>query len=91
VTKKDASGVPRTIAVLEIGDHFGELALLRSAPRNATVRTLTPCLFLTLQREPFLELVAKAPGLLEAIERTVGLRDAAERANRLGDPAPTDR
>ena len=44
------------MAVLQDGDRFGEIALLRNVPRTATVTTLTPTIFLSLQR-PLLELV----------------------------------
>lgn len=61
VTKLSGSGEQRRLAVLEMGDHFGEIALLRDMPRTATVRTLTPCIFLTLSRSQYLGLLAKAP------------------------------
>jgi len=41
------------IAILEDGDHFGELALMNKAPRNADVRALTPCILLTLTHDKF--------------------------------------
>ena len=77
VTRRDAGGAQMTLAILDAGDHFGEIALLRNIPRTATVRTMVPCLFLTLQREQFLELVARAPGLRESMETIAGLRSAA--------------
>ena len=42
------------------GDHVGELALLRDAPRNATVRTVTPGRLFRLDRAAFDDLVAGA-------------------------------
>jgi len=54
--------------VLEDGDHFGEIALLKNVPRSASVRTLTPCTFLTLQRDQFGSLLERAPQLRERIE-----------------------
>jgi CRP-like cAMP-binding protein len=67
--------------VLETGDHFGEIALLRDVPRTATVRTLTPCIFLTLQRAQFLELIARIPGLARALEQVEVRRAALESAD----------
>lgn len=43
------------------GDEFGEMALLRDAPRNATVTARTDCLFLTLSRPDFLALLDSQP------------------------------
>ena len=75
---------PRRVAVLRDGDFFGEIALLTERPRNATVRTLTGCSFLTLHRAPFLKLLGQEPearSLVEAamahrLTRTVGSRAA---------------
>ncbi|HJQ60148.1 MAG TPA: ATP-binding cassette domain-containing protein [Vineibacter sp.] len=64
----DAGGAPRRIAVLQDGDHFGELALLRPVPRNATVRTLMPCTLLSLQRRQFDVLLQRAPQLRARME-----------------------
>lgn len=51
------------VAVLQDGDHFGELALLTHAPRNASIRTLSHCLMLTLPRTHFKTLLSQAPEL----------------------------
>jgi ATP-binding cassette, subfamily B, bacterial len=78
VSKGGQGDAERAVAVLETGDHFGELALLRDVPRTATVRTLSPCIFLTLQRGHFLELLERIPDLLRALEQVAGRRAAAE-------------
>ena len=49
------------IDVMGDGDHFGEMALLENAPRNATIRTVTGCLFLTLPKQEFLLLLEERP------------------------------
>jgi putative peptide zinc metalloprotease protein len=58
------------------GDYFGETALLIDAPRNATIRTLTPVEVLSLSRRDFNKLVR--PGFtgdqkIGTILRQVGL------------------
>jgi ATP-binding cassette, subfamily B, bacterial len=56
--------------ILEVGDYFGEIALLRDVPRTATVRTLTPSIFLTLNRDQFLDLMERVPDLRKAMEES---------------------
>ncbi|GIW07092.1 MAG: hypothetical protein KatS3mg060_1897 [Dehalococcoidia bacterium] len=52
------SGEERLIAVLNEGDHFGEMALRRDTPRTTTVRTRTPVVLLSLDRRQILKSVA---------------------------------
>jgi hypothetical protein len=78
VSKKNQRTGERAVAVLETGDHFGEIALLHNVPRTATVRTLSPCMFLTLQRGHFLELIERIPDLWSALEKVLERRATAE-------------
>ena len=48
------------VATLGPGSHFGEIGLLRSAPRNATVTSVTPIRAFALDREGFDGVVAEA-------------------------------
>ncbi len=57
VLATDAQGREQQIEILEDGDHFGEMALLHDKPRSATIKTLTPCVVISLSRHRF-----KSPG-----------------------------
>ncbi len=85
VTQAAADGVERRLDVLQDGDYFGEIALLENVPRTATIRTLTPCTFLTLARRPFNSLLQRSPHLRDAVMRTSAQRRSAPAA------APGDR
>ena len=63
------------LRVLEVGDVFGEIALLRDQPRSAGVRTRGECVFLTLSRQHFNRLLSSAPGMREALERVAAGRE----------------
>jgi ATP-binding cassette, subfamily B, bacterial len=98
VLQSAGSGVPYRLAVLGDGCAFGEIALLWNVTRTASVRTLKPCTFISLQREQFDYLLGRAPALRKTLEsmhpRTAGIprtdrririadrRGAADRRNR---------
>jgi ATP-binding cassette subfamily B protein len=67
----------RTIATLEDGDCFGEIALVTDQPRNATVRCVQEATCLVLDRPHFQELLRSSAAAQERIRllvqrRTVG-------------------
>ena len=66
---------------LEDGDFFGEIALVRNQPRSATVRTLTPTILLSLQRESFSSLCERQEGLQEML--SAAAQERLERSRRL--------
>ena len=67
VLRRGSTGQDERVGVLEDGDNFGELALLRDTPRNASVRTVTPCIFLTLTRRHFRVLLERFPEVRAAV------------------------
>jgi ATP-binding cassette, subfamily B, bacterial len=63
------------VAVLHDGDYFGEIALLSDQPRNATVRSITPCVCLILQRDHFRAMLRRSTPLRERIESAIKSRE----------------
>jgi len=61
----------KRLAVLQDGDHFGEIALLRDIPRTATVRSVGPSVLLSVRREAFDQLTTTYPQLRQSLERTL--------------------
>jgi ATP-binding cassette subfamily B protein len=53
---REEDGAEKRSAILEEGDCFGESALLEEVPEGETIRTLGPCVLLTLNRANFLYL-----------------------------------
>ncbi len=62
VIKELPSGRYDRIAVLERGDSFGEIALLKNVPRTRSVRALKKSILLSLTRENFEQLVLPSLG-----------------------------
>lgn len=83
VVRTHSTGKEERLAVLEDGDYFGEIALLRNMPHVASIRALTPCVFLTLARQRFATLVARAPELRGGMEQTIDKRLADDRITRI--------
>ncbi|TDF99415.1 ABC transporter transmembrane domain-containing protein [Paenibacillus piri] len=61
----------KRVAILQDGDHFGEIALLKDVPRNATVQATGPSVLLSVRRESFHKLIAAYPQILSALESTL--------------------
>lgn len=55
--------VRHTLAELNEGDFFGELALLDDSPRSATAVSKTPCKMLCFFKPELLDLINRDPGL----------------------------
>jgi ATP-binding cassette subfamily B protein len=91
VTRRDPYALPQRLADLEDGDHFGEVALLWDVPRTATVRTSTPCVFLTLGRSQFLRFVQRDPGLQTRLIELARERMTESDAAGLSQPARSGR
>ena len=68
VIKERPNAPPERLAVLGPKMYFGETALLTDAPRNATIRTLTPVDAIVLGRGDFLALVSSFPELKKIFE-----------------------
>ena len=69
VLKQRPDGSQEVVKQLGAGDHFGEMALLRGAKRNATVRTATPVEVFSMSPGNFFSLYTYFPGLREQIDK----------------------
>lgn len=62
VLKEDDAGVSNPVAKLGAGDVFGEIALLEKRPRTSSIRTVTNCKLLALNRKDFDRLLVDTMG-----------------------------
>jgi CRP-like cAMP-binding protein len=85
VTKLSSDGREKILELLEAGDFFGEMSLLDSAPRSASVKALVESRVLALSRNDFLSLLRRSPDLAMAVvqELTRRLRQVDEQASSL--------
>ena len=68
------AGVDKVIAERGPGEYVGEVALLLDEPRSASVKTLTPVSFLTLERKDFNRLVTEHLYVSRGLERVSSRR-----------------
>jgi len=85
VTKLSGDGREKILELLEAGSFFGEMSLLDSAPRSASVKALTEVRILALARNDFLNVLRRSPDLALAViqELTQRLRQQDEQASSL--------
>lgn len=67
-------GVSEVLKVLGPGDHFGEMALLGKAPRNATIRTVTAARVFKMSSGNFAALYTTLPGVREQFTKVMETR-----------------
>ena len=72
------------IAVLDVGDVFGEMAIFDRETRSATVRAVGPARILTVDRRAFLRRVQEDPSVALDI-----LRSLSQRVRRLAADVAT--
>lgn len=72
------------IATLGPGDHFGEIAVIDNAKRNATVESITPVRVLAIDTISFRRLAASDAGLAGALPAAIADR-LADRLEKLDD------
>ncbi|HDR06401.1 MAG TPA: cyclic nucleotide-binding domain-containing protein [Candidatus Coatesbacteria bacterium] len=70
----------KVLATLGKGNFFGELALLDSGPRSASVVSVSPCELYYLDRDEFMELLRQHPEMALKLAQTLAGR--LRRANR---------
>lgn len=83
VLKGSGGGEQRRVAVLQDGDHFGEIALMMDIARTASVRAITPCVLLSLHGSQFREFIDSDPLIKARVLETIAVR----RADVLDDTA----
>jgi NADH dehydrogenase len=86
VVRSDGNGGEALIARVGAGEYFGEMALLSSAARNATVRCVEPMDVLAIPKREFALLSANVPDLKSSFERVMNMRAHATHRND-GRPA----
>lgn len=70
ITKKMIEGEEdRLLRVARRGDMVGEMALIQNAPRAATVRTLTECTVLEMEKRDFETILSRSPHMAMDIIR----------------------
>ncbi len=62
------------LAQLENGDFFGEVSLIKSKPRTASVSAMTPVELMEIKRDRFEEIATEHPELKKVLEDTIERR-----------------
>jgi CRP/FNR family transcriptional regulator len=71
ISKEAADGRVKTLALLNVGEIFGEMSVLSDENRSANAETLTETVCLCIKREDFQALVEKNPSISLHIIRTL--------------------
>lgn len=85
VLSKGVHGSDLRLALLSDGEFFGENDLI-SDPSDVTIRTITPCILLTLSRKDLDTALTGIPGLMEDFQRVIAEhRELQSTVNRFGE------
>jgi CRP-like cAMP-binding protein len=71
VLSKGVHGTDLRIALLTEGEFFGETDLVSDKPSEMTVRTITPCVLLTLSRKDLDAVLAEIPSLADEFKKAI--------------------
>ncbi len=74
VAREEEDGSKTELEKLSDGQFFGELAILRDTPREATAKAETDVMLLAMQRDTFQKLVAGSLGATEDFDRVIKQR-----------------
>ena len=86
VLSKGVHGSDLRIALLTEGEFFGEVDLVSDKPSDITVRTITPCILLTLSRKDLDAALGKSPNLLDEFKRALAEHEELlSTVNRYGE------
>lgn len=86
----DKTGEVTTIAQLEAGQYFGEMALLNRAPRNATVRCVEAMDVLSIEKGEFTSLISHLDVLRSQFQRTASTRGQMQKTETEPPPVPRE-
>ena len=65
------------VHILKDGEYFGEIALFKNQPRNASVRAISFCDLYSLPRDSFLKVLESHPEFAEEVEQIADEREKA--------------
>lgn len=86
VLSKGAHGSDLRIALLTDGEFFGETEIVSDKPSDVTIRTITPCVLLTLSRKDLEGVLKEAPSLKEEFQKVVAQHQELQSSvNRYGE------
>ncbi|BDQ13405.1 cyclic nucleotide-binding domain-containing protein [Sediminibacterium sp. TEGAF015] len=79
----------QTLAVLKEQNYFGELSLLDTETRSATVTSEKECILYKIDQEPFFDLIDFRPEVMKAVMQNLckRLRDANHKIFELSKPS----
>ncbi len=86
VLSKGVHGSNLRIALLTDGEYFGETEIVSDKPSEVTVRTTTPCIFLTLSRQDLDALLKEIPSFKDEFQKAIDAHlQLASTVNRYGE------
>src|SRR6478736_823947 len=86
VLSKGVHGSNLRIALLTEGEFFGETDLVSDKPSDVTVRTITPCVLLTLSRKDLDSVLGETPNFTDDFKRAIAEHlELRSTVNRYGE------